>query len=191
MSIDVAILRFLNLTIASPVLDRLFVYICDFHIWRWPLALIVIALLWRGGPRGRWMVGAAVVAALIIDPTIYRLFKPLFARVRPCFEPALDWVRAVDGCGGRYGFPSSHAANSFGLLVIAGAFYKTSRYYLIPIAVLVSLGRVYLGVHYPSDVLAGAAYGAMVGIGTIFAAKKLAPVSMAKYLQRRTKSGKE
>ena len=137
------------------------------------------------------MVAAAVVAALIIDPTVYRLFKPLFARLRPCHEPSLDWVRVVDGCGGRYGFPSSHAANSFGLLVIAGAFYRTSRYYLIPIAVLVCIGRVYLGVHYPTDVLAGAIYGALVGIGTIYAAKKLAPVSMSKYLQPRIRTGEK
>jgi undecaprenyl-diphosphatase len=191
LQVDLVILKFLNMTITSPVLDRLFVYICDFHIWRWPLALIAIVLLWRGGPRGRWMVALAVVVALIIDPTVYRVFKPLFGRLRPCHEAALEWIRLVDGCGGRYGFPSSHAANSFGLLVIAGAFYKTSRYYLIPIAILISLGRVYLGVHYPSDVLAGAVYGALVGIGVIYMAKKLASVSMAKYLRPRTRSEEE
>jgi undecaprenyl-diphosphatase len=191
LAIDVAILKFLNITIASPLFDRLFVYVCEFHIWRWPLALIAVALLWRGGPRGRWMVALAVVAALVIDPTVYRVFKPLFGRLRPCHEVALEWVRAVAGCGGRYGFPSSHAANSLGLLVIAGAFYKTSRYYLIPIAVLVCIGRVYLGVHYPTDVLAGAVYGALVGIGTIYAAKKLAPDSMSKYLQPRTETGEK
>jgi len=179
---DIAILKFLNVTISSAALDDFFVIICDFNIWRWLFALIAIALLWKGGAKGRWAAGLAIIAALIIDPSIYRALKPLFGRLRPCHNQALDWVRAVAGCGGRYGFPSSHAANVFGLAVILGAFYKTTRYYLLPIAALVAIGRVYLGVHYPSDVLAGAAYGAFIAWGVIYLAGKFAGFRLKKYL---------
>lgn len=167
-----------------PSLDVFFSLICDFHIWRWLLAALAIALLWKGGPKGRWLVLLAVVTALIVDPSIYRIIKPLFARLRPCHEPALDWVRAVDGCGGRYGFPSSHAANMFGLAIVFGAFYKSARYYMYPLAALIAVGRVYLGVHYPSDVLGGAAYGAAVGWGAVYCYRKMMPKSAGKYLVR-------
>jgi len=180
MPVDLLILKFFNVILASAPLDIFFVYICDFDIWRWPLILVGVALLWRGGPKGRRAVILAVIAALIIDPSIYRILKPLFGRLRPCHDPALAWVRAVDGCGGLYGFPSSHAANVFGLAVIFGAFYKTAGYYLYPIAILVAIGRIYLGVHYPSDVLAGAVYGAAVAFGLIFIMRKVNPFGQIK-----------
>ncbi len=168
-----------------PPLDYFFSYICNFDIWRWPVVLISIMLLWKGGPRGRWMVALAALAALIIDPTIYRIAKPLVGRIRPCHDPSLIWVRVVDGCGGVFSFPSSHAANMFGLAVVIGGFYKSTRYYLYPVATLVAIGRVYQGVHYPSDVVAGAVYGAAIGLGLIYLTKKLAPEKIGKYLDAR------
>jgi len=164
LPIDLAVLRFFNITIANPFFVYFFAILCDFSIWRWPLILIVILLLWKGGPKGRWAVGMAVVTALVIDPSIYNLLKPLFGRLRPCHNPELDWVRTVTGCGGRYSFPSSHAANFFGISLAIVFFYKSARYYLFTIAALVAIGRVYLGVHYPSDVLAGAVYGIIIAI---------------------------
>jgi undecaprenyl-diphosphatase len=179
---DLAILRFFNVTLATPALDFLFVNICDFDIWRWPLALVGIALLWKGGPKGRRVVLTVIIAALIIDPVVYRVLKPLFGRLRPCHDPLLEWIRAVDGCGGRYGFPSSHAANSFGLAVVFGAFYRSAKYYLVPLALLVSIGRVYLGVHYPSDVAVGAVFGAGVAAGVICALAGIGRLNLKRYL---------
>lgn len=185
MPADIAVLEFFNVTIASPVLDRFFIYICDFGIWVWPLAIVVLAILWKGEARGRWMVILAVIAIAIIDPVIYRVLKPLFGRLRPCHETALEWIRLVDGCGGRYGFPSSHAANLFGIAVVVGSFYKRTRYYLYPLAVLVAIGRIYQGVHYPSDILAGAVFGAAVGFGVIYIAKKALPANIGEILKKR------
>ncbi len=185
MPIDLALLKLFNNTIATPALDYFFTYLCDFDIWRWPVVLIAIVLLWKGGPGGRCMVGLAVLAVLIIDPTIYRIVKPLVGRIRPCHDPSLVWIRVVDGCGGRFSFPSSHAANMFGLAVVIGGFYKSTRYYLYPLAALVAIGRVYQGVHYPSDAITGAIYGAAIGLGVIIMAKKLAPEKIGKYLHAR------
>ncbi|UCC81103.1 MAG: phosphatase PAP2 family protein [Candidatus Zixiibacteriota bacterium] len=185
MPADIAVLEFFNVTIASPVLDRFFIYICDFSIWVWPLAIAVLAILWKGEARGRWMVILAVIAIAIIDPVIYRVLKPLFGRLRPCHETALEWIRLVDGCGGRYGFPSSHAANLFGIAAVVGSFYRRTRYYLYPLAVLVAIGRIYLGVHYPSDIVAGAVFGAAVGFGVIYFAKKALPARIGEILKKR------
>jgi len=182
LPVDIAVLKFFNLTIASPFLDRFFIYICDFGIWVWPLLIVVLALLWKGEARGRWMVVFAIIAVAIIDPTIYRIIKPLVGRIRPCHDTALEWIRLADGCGGRYSFPSSHAANLFGLATVVGAFYRRTRYYLYPLAALVAIGRVYLGVHYPSDVAAGAIFGAAVGWGLLYAGKKVFPERVGKIL---------
>ncbi len=175
MPVELAIFKFFNVTIASPILDRFFIYICDFKIWALPLALVLIAILWKGNAKSRWMILLAIIAIAVIDPVVYRVLKPLFGRLRPCHESALDWIRIVDGCGGRYGFPSNHAANFFGLAAVIGSFYKTTRYYLYPAALLVAIGRVYLGVHYPSDVIAGGLFGAVIGFLIVFIGKKAAP----------------
>ncbi|HBC47162.1 MAG TPA: phosphatase PAP2 family protein [candidate division Zixibacteria bacterium] len=172
MPLDFAILKFINVTIANPALDFLFGYIGNFRLWALPIAIIIFLLLWKGGPRGRWLVLLSVITVLVVDGSIHYIWKRLFARLRPCHaEPAITWLRLFQGCGGKYGLPSSHAANLFSQAVIIGAFYKSSRYYMYPLAILISLSRVYLGVHYPSDILAGAFYGAMIGILILYIAK--------------------
>lgn len=191
MSLDLAVLNFINVTIANNAFDFFFRVICDFDLWRWPIILVALALLWKGGVKGRWVVLIAVVTALIVDPSIARVFKPLFGRLRPCHDPAVIWLRLIDGCGGRYGFPSSHAANSFALAVVFGSFYRKTRYYLFPLAAMIAIGRVYLGVHYPSDVLAGAAYGSLIALGVIYGAKKIKRFEIGKFLDGRNHRGGE
>lgn len=192
MPADIAVLKFFNVTISSPLLDRFFIYICDFGIWVWPLVIVILAILWKGEARGRWMVLLAVIAVAFIDPVIYRILKPLFGRIRPCHEIALEWIRIIDGCGGKYGFPSSHAANLFGIAVVAGSFYKRTRFYLYPVAILVAIGRMYLGVHYPSDVMGGAVFGAAAGFAVIYIAKKAFPGKVGRILnERRATNEKE
>jgi undecaprenyl-diphosphatase len=180
--LDIAVLKFINLTIANPAFDLFFKFMGDFEFWRWPIALAIVILAWKGGVRGRWFIAACVVTIAVVDPTIHYFLKPLFARLRPCKDPNLPWVRAIDGCGGRYGFPSSHAGNLMSLAVVSGWFYRKSWYFVYPLAIIVAISRVYLGVHYPSDVLGGAAYGAGVGILIIVIAKKLASGRTEKYL---------
>jgi undecaprenyl-diphosphatase len=191
LPVDIAILKFFNVTLASPPLDRLFIYVCDFGIWVWPLIIVVLALLWKGEARGRWMVIFAIIAVAIIDPAIYRLIKPLVGRIRPCHEQALEWIRLVDGCGGRYSFPSSHAANLFGIAMVAGAFYRRTRCYLYPLAVLVGIGRIYLGVHFPSDVVAGAVFGSAVGWGLVYGGRKLFPEKIGEIIINRSAKNDE
>lgn len=174
---DFAILKFINVTIANPALDLLFGYIGNFWLWVLPIGIIIILLLWKGGPKGRWLVLLSVIAVLVVDSSIHYILKPhIFARLRPShIEPAITWLRLIQGRGGKYGLPSSHAANLFSQAVVIGAFYKSSRYYMYPLAILISLSRVYLGVHYPSDILAGAIYGAIIGIIILYIAKTAAP----------------
>jgi undecaprenyl-diphosphatase len=182
MPLDFAILKFINLTISNPAFDLLFGNIGNFKLWALPIGLIIILLLWKGGPKGRWLVLLSVIGVLVVDSSIHYILKPLFARLRPSHaEPAITWLRLIQGRGGKYGLPSSHAANLFSQAVVIGAFYKSSRYYIYPLAILISLSRVYLGVHYPSDILAGALYGAIIGIMILYIAKITAPQNLKEY----------
>jgi membrane-associated phospholipid phosphatase len=106
-----------------------------------------------------------LIAVGFTDYTAASLIKPLVGRIRPCFDPD-TWIllRNLVGCGGRYSFPSNHAANHF---CMATLWFYTIRgrrgrswYWLWVWAALVSYAQVYVGKHFP---LGGALYGSLVG----------------------------
>ena len=188
MPVDLAILKFINYIIANPALDFFFRYIGNFRFLAVPLTIAAILLLWKGGIKARWLVLLSVVIAIIVDSSVYYLLKPLFHRPRPCHaEPAITWLRTIAGCGGKLGFPSSHAANSFSQAVVVGAFYKRARIYLYIYVTLVSISRVYLGVHYPLDILGGAIYGIIISVLVLYLTKILARERVAPFFDSRPK----
>jgi len=110
-----------------------------------------------------------ILAATLADQLSVHLFKNIFHRLRPCHEPHLEGlVRLVDGkCGGLYGFVSSHATNSFNVALLSLLFIR-KRWFTVMIvlwALTVGYSRIYLGVHYPGDVICGSILGAIIGWG--------------------------
>lgn len=109
------------------------------------------------------------IMILIADQTA-NLFKDSFQRLRPCYnESLIDSVRLVkESCGGKYGFFSAHASNSFSLAVFFGLLYKNKYRYIIYLSLLyaslISYSRIYLGVHFPLDILFGGIYGITIGL---------------------------
>jgi undecaprenyl-diphosphatase len=102
------------------------------------------------------------------DQGSVQLFKNVFHRPRPCHATDLQLVvHTVEKCGGPYGFISSHAANSFALAwfisFLLKGYVKRISLIMFGWASLIIYSRVYLGVHYPGDVIAGALYGMLVG----------------------------
>ncbi len=135
-----------------------------------PLYGFLVYLLFRHRGTRDGIVGLAWVVVLILlcDQGSVHLFKEVFERLRPCHEPLLEGqVRLVKShCGGHFGFVSSHATNTFGLAVFIGNLLKSKVRWLLPTlliwAALVSYSRIWLGVHYPLDVIGGAVLGTFI-----------------------------
>ena len=147
----------------SALLDGVMIFLSS-PTWAVVLALVLLIYLFVKKKKRHILAFLFALALLgLVDLVNYEVFKPYFARIRPCHHEG--WLRALEACKGRFGFPSNHAANSF---LLAGFlfFYRKSgaySFYLgslaIALASLVSFSRVYLGKHYLADVSAGAIVG--------------------------------
>ncbi len=135
----------------------------------WPFYLLLLTYL---GWKKRWqlalMVLFIILGITLADQTSVHLFKNVFQRLRPCHEPSLEGlVHLVNNkCGGQFGFISSHAANTFGVAFLVLLWIRKRWFTVVMIiwALLVAYSRVYLGVHYPGDVLFGGIWGAGCGM---------------------------
>ncbi len=107
------------------------------------------------------MVLSLGVAILLSDQSSSHLFKGWVERVRPC--NALEGVLTPVGKSSAYSFPSSHAANMGASMFLLSVYYRRWTWAFVSIALLVGLSRIYLGLHYPSDVLGGYALGLLIG----------------------------
>lgn len=140
--------------------------------------LFVVVKNWK--KDSWWIVVALILCIVIADQTASGLLKNLVHRLRPSQDPSIkNMVVLVNGIhgGGLYGFVSSHAANSFGLALLTSLLFRNKTYTIAVFvwATLVSFSRIYLGVHYPGDVLGGAMVGALSALLVYCLLKKFRP----------------
>ncbi len=159
--LDVSVLYFINHTLANPFFDKFFPFITEVKNWYIAYILLFIIIILKGGRIGR--IAAAVFILLIISTDQFSSFflKNLVARIRPC--NVFNDLNILVTCTGSYSFPSSHAVNNFGAAIFFTKFYPKYKWYFYTVAVLLSFSRPYVGVHYPSDALAGAVIGLVFG----------------------------
>ncbi|MEE9442243.1 MAG: phosphatase PAP2 family protein [candidate division Zixibacteria bacterium] len=157
---DTMLFQIINSTLANPVTDFIMPIITNDWLLRILYALIVITLLTFGKKKFVWVVVFSAITVAITDLSSAGLIKPLVERMRPC--RALD-VHLLVRCGPGFAFPSAHTANLFGQALFFGLLYKKYRWYFMIFAFLVGISRVFVGVHYPLDVLGGAVLGCFAG----------------------------
>lgn len=170
-SIDLAIFYFFNHTISTGFLDKFFSIITDVN--KWYIAYIILAgiAVTKGGTRGRIAVAGIILLILFTDQAGHRLLKEIFQRIRPC-NVLPDVITPID-CRGSFSFPSNHALNNFAAATFLWRLFPKFKWVFFITAFLVTLSRVYLGLHYPSDIAAGAVIGSAFGFLFSIAALKI------------------
>ncbi len=164
--LDKQLFLFLN-SLNSPFWDQVMYILSGKVIWA-PLYLAILIYLGiKYKKRFLVIILFIIVAVAMADQFSVQIFKNIFHRLRPCHEPSLQgMVHLVNGeCGGLYGFVSSHASNSFNVALLSLMFIQ-KRWYTISIliwATVIGYSRIYLGVHYPGDVICGSMLGALIG----------------------------
>lgn len=159
----------LNHKFANPVFDAVLPFFRDSIFWV-PLYLFVLSfVVINYGIKGMWWILAFLSTVAIADLTGTYIFKENIQRLRPCNEPSLaGQVRLlINACPGGYSFLSNHAANHFGLatfmvLSFRGTF-KSWRYLFYIWALLICFAQIYVGAHYPLDIVGGMVLGVAAG----------------------------
>jgi undecaprenyl-diphosphatase len=150
----------------NSVFDAMMPFITEKDHFLFLLIGLWLVLFWKARRRGRIVAVATLVVIAISDQASAHLLKPLFARTRPPY--ALESVRLLVDTTRSFSFPSAHAANAFAVAAFVSSFYPRTRLYLYFVAALVAYSRVYVGVHFPSDIAAGAVLGLAVGFGAAY-----------------------
>ncbi len=161
--LDIKLFLFLN-GIHGPSGDFIMYWLSHKYIWIPLYALLLYLLVRIHGKKAFLLIFMVALLITVSDQVSVHLFKNVFQRLRPCHEPGLEgMVYTLGRCGGKYGFISSHASNSFAIAAFVGLLlWNKIRWlslFMLSWAAMVSYSRVYLGVHYPADIVVGGIVG--------------------------------
>jgi undecaprenyl-diphosphatase len=166
--LDKAAYIFIHAKAYSPSLDWLMLLLRKPETWI-PLYAFVLYWIFRYGKKNTWkFIALSLVCFALTNSVSVEVLKPFFARLRPCHEEVLQPIlRNIISCGGEYSMPSAHASNHFGLAAfwfLSINYIKGKKWYWLWFwAFIVCYAQVYVGKHYPGDILVGAVFGTLIG----------------------------
>ncbi len=167
----------INGKLQNVYLDSFLPLVRNKYIWAPLYAFIISYLIINYRLKGLLIILFTILTVVLCDQISSSLIKPLAQRLRPCNDPILgDYVRLLVPCGGGFSFISSHASNHFGIAMTLGLSLKQYKWVLptgIAWATLISYAQIYVGVHYPFDILGGAVLGITCGWLVSFLLQKL------------------
>ena len=166
--IDKNIFKAINSNGAVPALDGLISQLRNLYTWI-PLYVILIFWLFRYHRQYAWqLLLLSLVCFGFTDMVSAKILKPMIGRIRPCYDQDLvSFIRILIPCGGKYSMPSTHASNHFGIAALW--FFSVQLmngrkwYWLFFWGLLIGYAQVYVGKHYPFDIVVGSVFGFMAG----------------------------
>ena len=167
-TLDTTLFHWVNPTLHNSVLDEVMPFVSGNRYFAPAAVIAAVLLAWRGGTRGRLCLLMIVLAVALGDTLVCGPLKQVVARQRPFWTLADAWIPPGIGKTDSGSMPSSHAANWFAAATVAYIYFRRSVRFMLPMAVLVGFSRVYNGVHYPGDVLAGAILGMGYAAGGVW-----------------------
>lgn len=192
---DQELFLLLNTVYTHPYLDAIYPWFREGNTWM-PLYLFIIVLaLVNFKQKAFAFILFAVVTVVLTDQISSSLIKPFFERPRPCRDPILmNQIRLLlNGCSGGYSFTSSHATNHFGfaiyIFLTLGNIIGKWKYAFLVWAAAIAYGQVYVGVHYPLDIILGALLGSLIGFVTAYFHNKSAGKIIAEDIQNKLTHG--
>lgn len=172
----------------NTVADFLMIGLSNKFVWI-PLYLLLLFWLFKYNKEYVWLAISLGLLILISDQVASGILKPWVGRLRPCHDPSIsNLVHSPDGCGAKFGFASSHASNMFAIATFCWLCLRSNFKYiwlLFPWAALIAYSRIYLGVHFPGDVIVGALIGITAGCISFAIFNKM------KQLQKKLETKKE
>ncbi len=173
--LDTELFLFLN-QFHSAFWDKIMWQISDKLIWVPLYVLIIGYIIWKFKKKSVWIILTILLLITLSDQLSVQLFKNIFHRLRPCHNPSIsEYIHLVNNyCGGKYGFVSSHAANTFALATFLSFLFKNKVIILLIFlwALIVSYSRIYLGVHFPGDIICGAMLGFILAFLSYYILKR-------------------
>jgi membrane-associated phospholipid phosphatase len=184
-SFDQSLFVYINQVATHPLTDTLMPFFRESTLWIPFYLFLIVFVFVNFGKKGWVWLLFAFITVLLTDQFSSSIIKNWVQRPRPCSDPLLyGQVRLLlDHCSGGYSFTSSHATNHFGvatfLFVTLGRYFGNWKYLLFIWASLICYAQVYVGVHYPLDVVFGALLGFLIGHFVCWAYQKSDPLHIS------------
>ena len=165
-NIDTILFLVVNRSFSHWILDRFFLTATEPNYYITPMILAFFFFLRINWKKTLMVAALAAITLALTDTLCNMVFKPLFGRPRPC-DPELmvQGARCIAGLKSSLSFPSAHAMNIFAQATLFALLYPAKRIFFFAFAGIIGLSRIYVGVHYPFDVIGGAIAGSVIAVG--------------------------